>query len=69
VRFITGEPGEDEEDDVPWSSSDGGWDGRELGPRLLASVLARHRLARNPSEDGLDNLTAAIRRNIRDGQG
>jgi len=69
VRFITGEPGEDEEDDVLWSSSDGGWDCRELGPRLLASLLARHRLARNTSEDELDNLTAAIRRNIRDGQG
>lgn len=69
VRFVTGEPGEDEEEDILWSSSEGGWDGRELGPPLLASVLARHRLARNPSEEELDNLTAAIRRNIEDGQG
>jgi hypothetical protein len=69
VRFVTGEPGEDEEDDVLWSSSEGGWDRRQLGPRLLASVLARHRLARNPSEEELDNLTAAIRRNIEEGQG
>ena len=69
VRFTTGEPGEDEEEDILWSSSEGGWDGRELGPRLLASVLARHRLARNPSEDELKNLTAAIKHNIEDGQG
>jgi hypothetical protein len=69
VRFVTGEPGEDEEEDVLWSSSEGGWDGRELGPRLLATVLARHRLARNPSEDELDTLTAGIKRNIKDGQG
>lgn len=69
VRFVTGEPGEDEEDDILWSSSDGGWDGRELGPRLLASVLARHRLARNPDPKELDNLTAAIEHNIKDGQG
>jgi hypothetical protein len=40
VRFVTGEPGEDEEEDVLWSSSEGGWDRRELGPRLLATVLA-----------------------------
>jgi hypothetical protein len=69
VRFVIGEPGEEEEEDILWSSSDGGWDGRELGPRVLASVLARHRLAHNPSESDLDNLTAAIERNIKDGQG
>jgi hypothetical protein len=69
VRFVTGEPGEDEEDDVLWSSSNGGWDGRELGPRLLATVLSRHRLARNPTPEELDNLTAAIEHNIADGQG
>lgn len=69
VRFVTGEAGEDEEDDVLWSSSDGGWDGRELGPRLLATVLARHHLARNPSPNELDNLTTAIEHNIEGGQG
>lgn len=69
VRFVTGEPGEDEEDDVLWSSTEGGWDGRELGPRLLASVLARHRLARNPSSEELHNLTVAIEGNVEDGQG
>ncbi len=70
VRFVTGElDGEEEDDDVLWSSNQGGWDGRELGPRLLASVLARHRLARNPSPEDLDNLTAAIERNVEEGQG
>jgi hypothetical protein len=69
VRFITAEPGEHEEDDVLWSSAQGGWDGRELGPRLLASVLARHRLARNPDAEELDNLTAAIEDNVEEGQG
>jgi hypothetical protein len=69
VRFVTGEPGEDEEEDILWSSSEGGWDGRELGPRLLASVLARHRLARNPYAEELNNLCAAIEHNVEEGLG
>jgi hypothetical protein len=69
VSFVTGDPGEDEEDDVIWSSSKGGWDGRDLGPRLLGSVLARHRPARNPEPGELDNLTVEIEHNTEPGQG
>lgn len=69
VRFVSGGPGDDEDDDALWSTPHGGWDGQELGPRLLASVLARHRLARNPDPEELDNLTAAIEHNIEEGQG
>ncbi len=69
MRFVSGGPGDDEDDDALWSTPHGGWDGQELGPRLLASVLARHRLARNPDPEELDNLTAAIEHNIEDGQG
>lgn len=69
VRFVTGEPNEDDEEDIIWSSSEGGWDGRELGPRLLASILVRHRLAGNPNPEELDNLTAGIEHNVEDGQG
>lgn len=67
VRFAPSGSVDDEE--VIWSSSEGGWDGRELGPRLLASVLARHRLARNPDPEELDNVTAAVEHLIEDGQG
>lgn len=70
VRFaIEGDSIEDDEEDVLWSSSDGGWDGREEGPRLLATLLARHRLARMPQPEEIENLTRGIERNVREGQG
>jgi len=68
VRFVTGEPGDEEEDGL-WSSTEGGWDAQEQGPRLLASILARHRLVRNPDPEEVDNLTRAIERNAGAGQG
>ena len=43
------EPCEEEEGVVLWSSNEGGWDAQNLGPNLLAGLLAQHLLARNPS--------------------
>jgi restriction endonuclease len=59
----------DEEEDILWSSDSGGWDAQEQGDRMLATVLARHRLARNPSPDELENLTLALRHAIEPGPG
>jgi len=70
VNFvIPGDGIDDDEEDVLWSSSDGGWDGQDNGPQLLAALLARHRLARMPQPEEVDNLTRGIERNVEAGQG
>ena len=66
---IPGDGMAEDEEDVLWSSSEGGWDGQDDGPRLLATVLAQHRLARMPQPEEVDNLKAGIERYIEPGQG
>lgn len=67
VLFVTGGPDDDDED-VLWASSEGGWD-IENGSRLLATLLARHRLARQPDADEVASLARAIDRNVEEGKG
>jgi hypothetical protein len=56
VSFVTGDSsmGEDEEDDVLWASSAGGWDAE--GGSRIATLLARRRLARMPESDQVEHL-------------
>lgn len=70
VRFVTGDltAGEEEEDDVLWASGEGGWDAAG-GGELLATLLARHRLARMPDAEEVERLAAAIDAHFEEGQG
>jgi hypothetical protein len=70
VSFVAGDPamGEDEDEDVLWASSEGGWD-VDGGSWTLATLLARHRLARMPATDEVERLAAAIEHQVEEGQG
>ena len=68
VSFVTGDSPDDEEEDVLWASSAGGRDIKD-GPRLLATLLARHRFGHSPDAEQVENLGAALERELVDGQG
>lgn len=69
VSFQTGDEGEDGEDVGLWSSSEGGWDGSPDGRQVLAMLLAKHRLGREPQPKEIAVLMRALDRNVEDGQG
>lgn len=68
VAFVTRDQQGEEEHDVLWASSEGGWE-EEDGSMLLATVLAQHRLGRNPTPSEVEHLSKALERHIEAGQG
>jgi Restriction endonuclease len=68
VTFVTRDHQGEEEHDVLWASSDEGWEGDD-GSTLLATILARHRLGKNPIPSEVEHLTKALERHIAAGQG
>jgi hypothetical protein len=68
VGFVSRADDGEEEHDVLWASSEGGWE-EPGGARLLATILARHRLGRNPTLVEVDGLSSAVERHANEGKG